>query len=55
MSFKLNPAENVLGELEKERCDILKDFKNKKILSYTAVQRLRDVDAKIKDARRGRR
>lgn len=54
MNLKLNRNENILSELEMERHSILKDFKNKKILSHTALEKLRYVNGKIKAARRGR-
>lgn len=53
--MKLN-AQNAgaLTDYAMERKTIINDFKNKKILSYTALEKLRSLDEKIKAARRGR-
>lgn len=43
----------VLTDFDMERKAIINDFKNKKILSYTALGKLRNLNEKQKAARRG--
>jgi hypothetical protein len=53
--MKLNEKnQNAFSDFAMERKAIINDFKNKKILSYTALEKLRCLDEKIKAARRGR-
>lgn len=53
--MKLNAQNSgVLTGYDMERKSIINDFKSKKILSYTALEKLRRLDKKIKPARRGR-
>ena len=41
-------------ELEQQRKQVIVDFKNKKIISFDAIEKLKALDEQIKDARRGR-
>lgn len=45
--------EGDLKDFDMERKAIINDFKNKKILSYTALEKLRVLNEKQKAARRG--
>lgn len=52
--MKLNAQNSgVLADYDMERKAIINDFKNKKILSYTALEKLRGLNEKQKAARRG--
>lgn len=47
--------DKTLQDLEVERKSVIKDYRQRKIVSYVAVRKLRDLDEQIKAARRGRR
>ena len=48
-----NKNEGMLTNFDMERKAIINDFKNKKILSYMALEKLRALNEKQKAARRG--